>query len=60
MATEEIAIIINRYFANITKHMNLNTNKISHREELMNILDTFKNHKSVQRIKSSNFTLKVY
>ena len=35
--------------------MKLKENKISHREELMNILDTFKNHKSVQRIKLANF-----
>ena len=35
--------------------MNLKANKISHREELVNILDTFKNHKSVQRIKLGNF-----
>ena len=35
--------------------MNLKANKISHREELVNILNTFKNHKSVQRIKLANF-----
>ena len=35
--------------------MNLKANKISHREELVNRLDTFKNHKSVQRIKLANF-----
>ena len=35
--------------------MNLKASKISHREELVNILDTFKNHKSVQRIKLANF-----
>ena len=35
--------------------MNLNANKISHREELVNILDTFKNRKSAQRIKLDNF-----
>ena len=35
--------------------MNLKANKISHREELVNILDTFKNHKSVQRMKLANF-----
>ena len=29
--------------------------KINHREEVVNILDTFKNHKSVQRIKLANF-----
>ena len=34
--------------------MNLKANKISHQEELVNILDTFKNHKSVQRIKLAN------
>ena len=51
----KIATIMNRYFTNITKHMNLNANKISHREELVNILDTLKNHKSVQRIKLTNF-----
>ena len=51
----EIATIMNRYFMNITKHMNLKANKISHREELVNILDTFKNHMSVQRIKLANF-----
>ena len=35
--------------------MNLKANEISHREELLNILDAFKNHKSVQRIKLANF-----
>ena len=49
------ATIMNRYSTNITKHMNLKANKISHREELVNILDTFKNRKSVQRIKLANF-----
>ena len=51
----KITTIMNRYFTNKTKHMNLKANKISHRKELMNILDTFKNHKSVQRIKLPNF-----
>ena len=51
----KIATIMNRYFTNITKHMNLKANKISYREELVNILNTFKNHKSVQRIKLANF-----
>ena len=54
-ADGKIATIMNRYFTNITKHMNLKANKISHREELVNILNTFKNHKSVQRIKLANF-----
>ena len=35
--------------------MNLKATKISHREQLVNILDTFKNHKSVQRIDLANF-----
>ena len=39
------ATIMNRYFTNITKHKNLKANKISHQEELLSILDTFKNHK---------------
>ena len=51
----KIATIMNKYFMNITKHMNLKVNKISHREELVNILDTFKNHMSVQRIKLATF-----
>ena len=51
----KIATIMNRYFTNITKHVNLKANKISHRKELVNILDTFKNHNSVQRIKLANF-----
>ena len=50
----KIATIVNRYFTNITKHMNLKANKISHQEEILN-MDTFKNHMSVQRIKLGNF-----
>ena len=49
----KIATIMNMYFTNITKHMNLKAN--SHREELVNILDTFKNYMSVERIKLANF-----
>ena len=30
----KIATIMNRYFTNITKHMNLKANKINYREEL--------------------------
>ena len=51
----KIATIMSRYFTNITKHMNLKANKISHQEKLVNILDTFKNHKGVQWIKLANF-----
>ena len=58
----KIATIMNMYFTNITKHMNRRTvteKMNSHREELVNILDTFKNHVSVQRIKLANFHLLV-
>ena len=51
----KIATIMNRYFTNITKHMNLKANKISHQEELLNILGAFKNQMSVQRTKLANF-----
>ena len=51
----KIATIMNRYFTNITKHMDLKANKFSHREELVNMFDTFKSHKNVQRIKLANF-----
>ena len=50
----KIATTMNMYFTNITKHMNLKANKISHQEELVNLLGTFKNHMGVQRIKSAN------
>ena len=53
-----IATVMNRYFTNITIHMSLTANKISHREELVNIWDTIKNHKSVQRIKLAKFNFK--
>ena len=46
---------MNRYFANTIKHMNLKTKKISHREEQVNILNTFKYYKNVQMIKLANF-----
>ena len=51
----KIATIINRYFTNITEHMSLKANKFTHKEELLNILDLFKNHRSVHRIKLANF-----
>ena len=37
----KIVTVMNRYFKNRTKHMNLKVNKISNRKELPNILDTF-------------------
>ena len=51
----KVAGIMNRYFTNITKHMNIKANKISHEEELLEIVDTFKNHMSVERIMLANF-----
>ena len=51
----KIATFMSRYFTNITKHMNLKANKISRQEKLVNMLDKFKNHKSVQWIKLANF-----
>ena len=51
----KIATIMNSYFTKITKHMNLKANNISHQEKLVNILDIFKNHMSVQRVKLANF-----
>ena len=35
--------------------MSLKANKFTHKEELLNILDLFKNHRSVHRIKLANF-----
>ena len=43
---------------NINKQVNLKVKKISHREKLVNILDTFQNHDSVQKIKLPNFDSK--
>ena len=34
--------------------MNLKANKISHRKELVNLLNTLKNHKSLQRFNLAN------
>ena len=51
----KIATIMNSYFTNITKHMNLKASNISHQEKLVNILDIFKNHMSVQRVRLANF-----
>ena len=49
---EKIVTTMNKYFTNVTKQ------KISHREQLVNKLDRFKNHDSVQRIKVANFLSK--
>ena len=54
----KITSIMNGHFTNITKHMNLKANKINHCEELVNTLDTCKNHKSLRRTKLANFNSK--
>ena len=52
---EIIASIMNNYFTNITTHLKLKSTKIDPKANLKNIIDTFKNHESVQRIKLANF-----
>ena len=54
----KITSIMNRHFTNITQHMNLKANKINHCEELVNTLETCKNHKSLRRTKLANFNSK--
>ena len=52
-----IATIMNRYFTNITNYMNLTQGEQNQSPRIPSehILDTVKNHKSVQRIKLANF-----
>ena len=45
---------MNRYFRNITKHMNLKANKVSHREELVNILQARRNRGKVDFLPIDN------
>ena len=52
---QDIANIMNNYFAGITSHLNLKPEQINHTENLTNIIDNFKNHESIQRIKLANF-----
>ena len=52
---EIIANIMNNYFTNITTHLKLKPTKIDPKTNLESIIDTFKNHESVQRIKLANF-----
>ena len=51
---EIIANIMNNYFTNITTHLKLKPTKIDPKANLESIIDTFQNHKSVQRIKLAN------
>ena len=52
---EIIANIMNNYFTNITTHIKLKPTKIDPKVNLENIIDTFQNPESVQRIKLANF-----
>ena len=49
-----IANIMNNYFTGITSHLNLKPDQINHSENLT-IIENFKNHESIQRIKLANF-----
>ena len=46
---------MNNYFTSITSHLNLKPDQINHSENLTNIIENFKNHESIQRIKLANF-----
>ena len=52
---QDIANIMNNYFTGITSHLNLKPDQINHSENLTNIIENFKNHESIQRIKLANF-----
>ena len=55
---EIIAKIMNIYFTNITTHLKLKHSKMDPKANLENIIDTFQNYESVQRIKLTNFHAK--
>ena len=46
---------MNNYFTGITSHLNLKPDQINHSESLTNIIENFKNHESIERIKLANF-----
>ena len=46
---------MNSYFTGITSHLNLKPDQINHSENLTNIIENFKNHENIQRIKLANF-----
>ena len=52
---EIIASIMNNYFINIITHLKLKSIKTDPKANLENIIDTFSNHESAQKIKLANF-----
>ena len=46
---------MNNFFTGITSHLHLKLDQISHSENLTKIMEKFKNHESIQRIKLANF-----
>ena len=55
---EIIANIMSSYFKNIITHLKLKPTKTDLKVNLESIIDTFRNHESVQRIKLANFHFK--
>ena len=51
---EIIANIMNNYLTNFVTHLKLNPTKTDPKANLESIINTFRNHKSVQRIKFAN------
>ena len=51
----KVAAIMNRYFTNITKHMNVKAKQNQSPSRTTENSGTFKNHMSVQRIMLANF-----
>ena len=47
--------IMNNYFTNITTYLKLKSTKIDSKVNLESIINTFKNHENVQRIKLADF-----
>ena len=46
---------MNNYFTGIISHLNLKPGQINRSENLTNIIENFKNHESIHRIKLANF-----
>lgn len=55
----KIATLMNNHFTINTKHLNLKPTTIIYEEKLVKMIDTFKNHDFIQRIKLANFQRKV-
>ena len=51
----EISNVMNNYFAEITKHLNVKVKVICHSHPLENIIDAFKSHENIDQIKLANF-----